>query len=152
MYVVYKPTGDEEPQEWVFVPDDFNSFDAEAIETATGWSWDEFLMQLQKGSVRARRALLWVLLRQVHRGLQLKDVRFTPRELKVEYDIEELTAMKQDIIEAPDVPGTPKEPTLNYLDGQIAKARPAPGGEGKAQELPSVGSTPLPSHKSALTQ
>lgn len=131
MYVTYHPAGSEEPTEFTFIPGKMNNFDAETIETATGWSWDEFLMNLQKGSVKARRTLLWILLRQQHRGLKLNDVRITPDEVKVEMDAGELSRLRDDIEQAPDQLGVDKDAVLAAIAIEIGKARPAP--EGKAQ-------------------
>jgi hypothetical protein len=132
MYLTYQPEGNE-PEEFIFNPNDFNTFDSEAVESATGWTWDEFLMNLRKGSVKARRTLLWTFLRRVHRGLQLRDVQFKNSEVKLEYDQEEMREIVQSVKEAPEQPGVDKETLLAGLEHEIAKARPAPGGEGKAQ-------------------
>lgn len=155
MYVAYRPVGgaeDETPeaQEFVFIPGKCSNFDAESIESETGWTWDEFLMYLQKGSIKARRALLWILLRRVHRSIRFKDVRFTPAEVTVEYDAAELEETRRSVEDAPEQPGVDKQPLLDYLAGEIEKARPAPDGSGKAPELLGADSTGLPSHKSAL--
>lgn len=132
MYLTYKPEGSPEEQEFIFIPEDTNTFDSEAIESATNWTWEEFLMNLRKGSTRARRVLLWVCLRRVHRGLQLRDVNFSQKEVTLEYDKEEMKTLRQGVSEAPDQPGMDKDLILAAMDAEIEKARPAPGGEGKA--------------------
>src|SRR5690348_10855217 len=108
MYLTYKPEGSD-PQEFVFNPDDFSAFDAEAVESSTGWTWDEFLLHLRKGSVKARRTLLWTFLRRVHRGLHLRDVQFKNSEVKLEYDQDEMREILHSVEEAPDQPGVDKE-------------------------------------------
>lgn len=134
MYLTYQPEGSEEPQEFTFIPDDTNTFDSEAIESATSWTWEEFLMNLRKGSTKARRVLLWVCLRRVHRGLQLRDVSFQQKEVKLEYDVNEMVQLREGVLESPDQPGIDKALILAAMDAEIEKARPAPGGEGKAPE------------------
>jgi hypothetical protein len=151
MYLTYRPVGDPEPQEFVFIPGKTNSFDSEAIENVTEWTWEEFLANLQKGSMKARRALLWVMLRRIHRGLRFKDVSCTPDEVKVEYDVYELTELRQNI-EDSNRSDEEKEPYLAYVDQEIAKARPAPDESGKAPELYVADGTGLPSHSSALVR
>lgn len=132
MYLTYKPEGSEEAQEFVFIPEETNTFDSEAIESATGWTWEEFLMNLRKGSTKARRVLLWVSLRRVHRGLQLRDVNFQQKEVKLEYDVNEMEQLREGVVEAPDQPGIDKGLILAAMDAEIEKARPAPEGPGKA--------------------
>lgn len=151
MYITYRPVGDGEPQEFVFLPGKTPTFDSEAIERVTEWTWDEFMTNLQKGSLKARRALLWILLRRQHRGIQFKDVSFTPDEVNVEYDVFELTQLRRDIEDSPRS-DEEKEPFLAYVDREIEKARPAPDESGKAPELINGDVTGLPSHRSALVQ
>lgn len=149
MYLTYCPEGNDEPQEFVFNPDNINTFDAEAIESATAWTWEEFMMNLRKGSVKARRVLLWVFLRRVHRGLQLRDVNFKNKEVKLEFDASEMATLMDAVKESPDQPGVDKESILDAMEAERVKARPAPDESGKAPELISGDGTPLPSHKSA---
>jgi hypothetical protein len=134
MYLTYKPEGSEEAQEFVFIPEDTNTFDSEAIESATGWTWEEFLMNLRKGSTKARRVLLWICTRRVHRGLQLRDVQFKQSEVKLEYDVNEMKQLREGVLESPDQPGIDKDLILAAMDAEIGKARPGPEGEGKAPE------------------
>lgn len=153
MYLTYKPSGGEgESQEFIFIPGQCDNFDSEAIENATAWTWEEFLMNLRKGSVKARRALLWILLRRVHRGLQLRDVHFKNSEVELEYDKNEMQDLINGFRDQPEQPGMDKGSILEMMELEVQKARPAPDAEGKGQELIVAEGTPLPSHKSALTQ
>lgn len=150
MYVTYTPAeGDK--QEFIFNPNDINNFDAESIESVTGWDWDEFYMHLQKGSTKARRALLWVLLRAQHRGLQFRDVHFTKKQVEVEYDKAEIREIMENIRNAPDRPEVNKEATLEQFEQELEKAREVPDLEGKAHVEIAGGLIALPSHKSAVT-
>jgi hypothetical protein len=148
MYLTYKPA-DEDPQEFIFIPDEINSFDAEAIESATNWTWEEFMLKLQTGSFKARRALLWVLLRTVHRGLAFRDVKFNKNQVELEYDVDEMAKLIKQIKEQPDQDGFNKDAFIAQMEKEMETARPAPAESGKAQELIAGGLTYLPSHRSA---
>jgi hypothetical protein len=148
MYVTYMPDeGDK--QEFIFNPNDINNFDAESIESVTGWDWDEFYMHLQKGSTKARRALLWVLLRAQHRGLQFRDVQFKKKQLEVEYDKSEVQELIDNINASPERPDVDRQAILDQLDREMEKAREVPDMEGKAHVEIAAGLIALPSHKSA---
>lgn len=155
MYVTYRPPvndGEEqEEQKWYFSPDDVNNFDAEAIEGVTAMTWDEWMFNLQKGSVKARRALLWILLRHVHRGLQFRDVSITKRSLTVEFDKAEYAEMIENIEKSPDSPGANKEAVLERFHAEMDEAPEPPAESGKAPYVSVESGTPLPSHKSAST-
>lgn len=70
--LIYVPE-DGERQEFDFDPTGLMSVDAEAIEEAGGNQWEtygEFIDKLQRGSQRAWRAALWIMLRQQNPTLQ----------------------------------------------------------------------------------
>lgn len=91
MRIIYAPT-DGEKHEWIWKPALAPSSEAEALEEVSGWDFPEFLTRFIAGSTRARRALLWVLLRREHPRLQFDQVRFTMGELADEYDDDEIAA------------------------------------------------------------
>lgn len=95
---MYGP-GDGEKREWIWKPRDAPSFEAEALEDASGWDFPEFLQRFIAGSTRARRALLWVLLRREHPGLRFEQVSFTMGELADEYDDDEIAAARAALAE-----------------------------------------------------
>jgi hypothetical protein len=156
MFVTYKPPvqdGEEvEEQRWAFIPEEVNSFDAEAIEMATGWTYEEFLMYVQKGSMKARRTLLWILLRNIHRGLALRDVHISKSQLSVDYDKAEYAEIIKSIQEAPEQPGVNKEAIIDNLTAEMDRAPEPPDGMGKAHSVTGGGLIALPSHRSASTQ
>lgn len=63
-------TGGDAPQHWLFDPDDVDFDEAERIETAMGTTsrdtWDQFVAGVMDAKVRARRVLLWHLLRRTN--------------------------------------------------------------------------------------
>lgn len=85
---------DGEAKEWDYNPDEVLSKEAESIERVFGDSWDRFNTQLQAGSMKARRVLLWHLQKRDHAQLKFQDLPdFPARALSVDYSIEELTDM-----------------------------------------------------------
>jgi hypothetical protein len=123
MIVTYKPA-DADEQQWTFTPRKFPSHEAEAIENVTGWTWDEFAGQVMKGSVRARRALLWILLRRQHPIIKFADIAFNTDELELEMDLDELTAMRVELDKITDE--QVREMALRQIDEQIAEAQAGP--------------------------
>jgi len=119
MLFSYKPD-DGDAQQWTFRPRKFPSHEAEAIENATGMTWSEFSEQVLKGSVRARRALLWILLRRQHPVLKFNDVAFSLDEVELELEPDELRAMRGELekVDDPDV----RSLALAQIDEQIAEA------------------------------
>lgn len=98
MRIVYAPA-DGEKHEWIWKPREAPSFEAEDLEEATGWDFPEFLQRFLAGSTRARRALLWVLLRREHPRLRFDQVAFTMGELADEYDDDEVAAARAALAE-----------------------------------------------------
>jgi hypothetical protein len=94
--LVYTPEGDRR-QEFVFDVDNPLNLEAEALESVGGdvWdSWPEFLMKAGSGNIRARRALLWAMLRRSNPDLRFSDVVFNLSEFVIEEEIEEEPAGK----------------------------------------------------------
>lgn len=128
MYLSYTPeTGD--PQRWHFAPAKMKAAEAEAIEKRTGWDWGEFGEHLLKGSVLARRALLWTFLRRVHQTLRFEDVDFSVDELTLELEKSELINQRDQLVRMDVLAGPEKATALAMLDEEIDKA---PDGPGKA--------------------
>jgi hypothetical protein len=131
MKLVYTPDG-EAPQEWKYKPGRIRASDAELLERRTGMSWGDFNQQLARGSVLARRALLWYFLRQTHATLRFEDVDFALDELTLEFDRDEWAHIRRQVEETKLPAGTPdemRETLLAELDREAAGADEA---EGKA--------------------
>lgn len=122
MLLTFKPA-DGDAQEWEFVPDEMGNVESEMIEKRTAWTWDEFMMNLQKGSTLARRALLWTYLRRAHHTLRFEDVSFSRGEVSLEYDIAELSEIRAQTEKAPEQPSVDKTMVLALIDSQIDEAR-----------------------------
>jgi hypothetical protein len=138
MKVTYTPVGGE-PQVWGFEPDDVPQSQAEMIEKRYGGrNWDQFLQDCRQGSARARKVLLWHLLRQVHHTLRLEDVPdFKMGAVKVEHTVAELLVLRDRINKA-SLDDEEKDGILAALDIEITEAM----GDEPAEAEPGKDSTP----------
>jgi hypothetical protein len=124
VHFVYTPEGGER-QEWPFSPRKLKASEAESLEKRAGWDLEEFMEHLAKGSILARRALLWMFLRRVHLSLRFEDVDFTVDEVEVQFDKGELTAIRAEVEKMPD--GPEREKALATIDEQLLTAPDAVG-------------------------
>lgn len=121
MLVTYRPA-DGEAQTWVLDPERLRSSDAELIEKRYGDLYPKWVAGVQAGEVRARRVLLWHLIRATHHTLRFEDTPdFVMAELVVEMDVAELTAIR-DRVSKTRMAADEKEPVLAALDVEIAEA------------------------------
>jgi hypothetical protein len=84
--LVYTPDGGGR-QEFEFDPDNPLNLEAEALESVGGEAWQDypdFLERAGFGNARARRALLWVMLRRTNPQLRFVDVVFNFGEFTTE--------------------------------------------------------------------
>lgn len=99
MKVIYKPEG-QQPREWVFDPRRMRAIDAEGIERrwngepATIEGWRAAVLQ---GSARARRLLLWLMLRGDDPKIRFEDVNPYLGEIDVDLDVGELTEIRDQL-------------------------------------------------------
>jgi len=120
MYLIYKPAEDD-VQKFEFKPAKVSAFEAEAVEDATGMDWDDVTTKLLKGNVKARRALLWMMLKRTHPKLKFSDVSFSLGELELQLDLEELVAMREEVENITDDPT--RVAALEEIDKQIDEAK-----------------------------
>lgn len=135
MYVDYKPE-DGDKQSWEFDPDKVRQSDAEMIEKRYGKQWNEFRGGVLQGDSKARRVLLWHLMRRQHPHLRYEDVPdFCMGELLVEQSYPELAEMRERIEKA-DLGDELRSQMLAGLDVAIsdAIAREEASGKALAQE------------------
>lgn len=117
MIVKYSPSGGE-TSEWEYKAEDLPSIDAEDIEDAMGITFDEFQVKLMTGGAKARRALLWVMLRRENKTLKFSDVAFKMGELSVDFDGEELGRLKDAIQKDKTLSDEVKAQALAAIDEQ----------------------------------
>lgn len=130
MIVTYTPEG-EEKQEWSWDPDKVRVVEGELIEKRFGDTYDKFKAAVQAGSIKARRVLLWHLLKRAHPTLRLEDVDFVAGDLKVELSRNELEQLRSRLEKHKGMDEGERERMLAALDSEIETA-PSGGSEGKA--------------------
>lgn len=117
---------------WEFDPNKVRASQAEMVEKRYGQPWDVFLRDLIKGSMLARRVLLWHLTRLAHHTLRYEDTPdFYAAELTVEYSRAELEALRGETEKSKAISDEERATALAMLDEEIAKA-PTGVDEGKA--------------------
>jgi hypothetical protein len=142
VYLTHHPEGSPEPTRWELQLGKLRTFDTEAIERVTGMDYGaEFKTKLIMGNIKARRALLWVMLRRTHPTLKFADVDFAEDELTVEQDRDELSASRKEIVDS-DLDPMRRAALLARIDREIEDAPEAPG---KAPANGSVSDTSTPS-------
>lgn len=128
MFFTYTPD-DGEPQDWEFVASEVKASAAEVVEKSYGSPWDQFLVDVFKGGMRARRHLLWHLMCREHPTLLYIDAPdFKVGEIVVEFDKNELQEMRDQLVKA----GGVDDAVLAHIDAEIAKA-PEGSDAGKAR-------------------
>ena len=131
MFVTYKPEGND-PQIWEFDPNRVRASQAEMVEKRYGQPWDVFLRDLIKGSMMARRVLLWHLTRLAHHTLRFEDTPdFYAAELTVEFSRAELEDFRRQAEASKNLSDDERTMALAQIDDEIAKA-PTGVDEGKA--------------------
>jgi hypothetical protein len=86
--VIYTPEG-ADPREWDFDPGKMHDVEAIEIEKRTGLTYVEFGERFLKGSILARKALLFVLMKRTIPTLKWDELQFTISEVEVNFDAEE---------------------------------------------------------------
>jgi hypothetical protein len=138
MLVVYEPHGGT-PEEFPFKSDELMSFDAEAIEDVGGPTWEsyaEFIDKLMNDNFKARRALLWIMLRRRNPKLRFSDLVVQVDELHMAFDAAELRT----ILERDDLPPAQRA----ALEEELAEREPAEP-EPVGKDVPGDSGTDSPS-------
>lgn len=127
MFVTYAPdSGDT--QEWEFAASEVTASQAEDIEKAYGSPWDQFLVDVFSGGIRARRCLLWFLIKLDHPTVLYADAPdFKVGEVLCEFDKDELAQMRDKAAKDKSLPAA----VLEHIDREIETA--PEGTAGKAQ-------------------
>lgn len=131
-------------QQWDVDFDRFLSCEAEAIEKVTGLGFmKEFPAALDRGSVLAMRALLWVLQKRAHPTLKWADVQFTLDQLDVQPDRDELIRARENALVDEEMPAAQREAYLAAIDERLAALDDEPDGveSGKATSPAAAGDT-----------
>lgn len=120
MRITYEPEG-EPAQEWDFDPQDIRASEAEIIEKRYGENFGPWTAGVQGANMRARRVLLWHLMRRQHHTLRYEDTPdFRAGELKVDYSVAELEEMRSNAAKVPDV--AQREKILTQIEVAMSDA------------------------------
>ena len=125
MKVTYLPEGEPE-QAYDFDPDRVRVAEAEMIEKRFGGTFQEWRAGITQGNARARRVLLWHLMRRTHHTLRYEDTPdFAFGDLKCEHDRAELVEIRERLAKS----NHPRrEELLSALDVEISET------EGEVEE------------------
>ena len=124
MHVSYTPSNpaDGDRQAWDFDPGRVRASEAEVIEKRSGVRWETFLADVRGGSIKARRVLLWHLLRRAHPGLKFEDTPdFYADELVCTYSYVELARMRERVLKA-NLDAETREEVTTALDIEMTDA------------------------------
>lgn len=136
MFITYQPE-DGDKQTWDFDPDRVRQGAAELIEKRFGTGFEEWKQGVLVGNSKARRVLLWHLIRQTHHTLRYEDTPdFMMRELLVEQSVAEVAEMRDRVLKAK-MSDELREQVLTGLDLQLADALAREGVE--EAEVPKAG-------------
>lgn len=143
MLITYKPAdpADGEGGRWQFEPGRVRQSEAAVVEKVYGSSWDKFLGELQMGSVKARRVLLWHLMRRDGNTLNFASTPdFFMDEFLVEMNVAEWQAARERVLKQ----GLSEDDlatALTMIDAEIAAAeeRDDLGGKATSRHGPTDG-------------
>jgi hypothetical protein len=103
VFITYRPEDQpaEAVQRWEFNPGRIRQSEAEIIEKRYGAKFDVWRNDVRVGSAKARRVLLWHLLRREHPGLKYEDTPdFYMDEVLVEHSVTELVELRDRMAKA----------------------------------------------------
>lgn len=142
MYVTYAPEDGSPPREWDFDPGRIRASEAEVLERQFGGNWDEFQLGVQAGNMRARRVMLWHLIRRDHPTLRFDDAPdFFADELKVQFTSKELEPIRERLAKA-NMPAAQREQALTAVDLELTEAmarEERAGGKALSEISPTAG-------------
>jgi hypothetical protein len=154
MIITYSPE-DGDVQEFEFLPAKLLSPEAEAIEAVGGAAWDTFEQfgeKFLRGSIRAYRAALWVMLKRQNPKLRFQDLTFKIGEVTVNYTKTELTKLKEALEVADDVDEGQRQAALSQINSELEEQEfqevtqdlKDPSGNSSAEDSISVTQDSLP--------
>jgi len=120
MFLKYELDG-VPPRKWQFTLDKLLSVEAEALERQTGWVFPaEFGQQLVKGSIIARKALLWVFLKREDPTLLYRQVDPPAGAIGTDFERGELVLIREQVERSTDMPDEQRTAMLAQFDELIA--------------------------------
>lgn len=127
MFLEYTPQG-QPTQRWHFQPGRLKTGSMILLEKQTGLKYgQEFKQTLMMGGTLARKALLWLFLRQDHPTVKFDDVDFYDDELLLVQDKDEIEAEIEALKDLDGIPEDQRLAGLSMLRSQLLTAPDAPG-------------------------
>jgi hypothetical protein len=137
--VTYQPVGQDEPQQWAFIPKRVLASRAEMVERR--WdggadpdsgpsTFDRWLTAVLAGEAKALRVLLWHLTSLSHPTIRFEDIDFALGDLVVERTKDELAEL---IDATAKMKNWPSDKRLRNIAALEVAMEAAPDGLGKAQ-------------------
>jgi hypothetical protein len=111
----------KDPQVFDFSPRLLETPDSEALESVGGDAWDtyeQFAELFFKGSLRARRAVLWIMLRKTDPHLRFQDVSFRTEQVTLGYSPAEEAMLLDAMLQNPDMDPAQREFLTNTIKTQ----------------------------------
>jgi len=128
MFITYRPEGQEQPQSWQFDPGRVKASQAEMIEKRAGESFEQWIMSVRAGKVRARRVLLWHLMTRDGLAIKYEDTPdFAFEDFKVEHSVVEILRMREQFEKVKFDDPDQKDQILAAIDADLAEARKREG-------------------------
>lgn len=135
MLLVYKPDGTDEPQVFPYNPRKLMSVERELIEKISGKLYAEWSQDVVRGGSRARRVLLYIMLKRQHPTIKYDDVDFAWDELTLQQSKQEYDELIAQIEINPALSQAEIDMTIEKLRKDKETAYDDPG---KQAELPIV--------------
>ena len=126
MWVEYKPANPAESGDggrWEFDSGRVLGAHAEMIERRFGETWEQFCAAVVKGSMKARRILLWYFRMREHPGYRLEDLpEFYTGELTVSFGVADLREIREGVEKTEWDTDAEKEQALAAVDMLMSEA------------------------------
>lgn len=133
MKMIFDPP-DGDRLEIDFEPAKLMSVEAEAIEDLPQGKWEtfeEFGQMFLKGSARAHKAALWILMRRTNPGLKFTDLNYPLSALRISLTDDEMARFRKSITENPNM----DEDQKKFLLDSLSIKQQYEGEEGLSKDL-----------------
>ena len=106
---------DDEKLHWEFKPDRLLTSEAEALEKVTGLSFTDWVNGLMSNQATACRGLVWILRKRTEPTLRYGAVDFPMGDLSIDFDAEEKSLMRDQILASNALTDEERTQALEFL-------------------------------------
>ncbi|WP_063735625.1 hypothetical protein [Streptomyces sp. RTd22] len=135
MIIVYAPDDGDEKR-WDLKSARITAVEAEAVEMATNLEWEQVKNKVLHGSMRATRAVTWMLMKRDNPALRYTQFVPAAHELGYELDTDEMAVIRKEIENNPDLDEDERAATLAQLDAYERSDEEDPVSEADPKEVP----------------